>query len=203
MAGQGLERRQVLEILSLAAAASSFSGFHRWRFVCEHGEQAAVTAVRPASYTPQFFTSAEYATLECLTGLIIPSDGSPGAHEAGVAEFVDFMVAHDPAEQYDFRTGLTWLDAYAQTLHGKPFRELAVEQQSEILKPLSYRGEQRPGEEDGRRFFRLVRRYTVMGFYTSRIGLEELNYPGLKFYSSSPECPHPDDPEHLHLKSNA
>jgi gluconate 2-dehydrogenase gamma chain len=48
-------------------------------------------------------------------------------------------------------------------------------------------------------FFRLIRSYTVMGYYTSRIGLEELNYPGLKLYSHSPECPHKDDPEHRHL----
>jgi gluconate 2-dehydrogenase gamma chain len=44
-----------------------------------------------------------------------------------------------------------------------------------------------------------MREYTVMGYYTSRIGLEQLDYPGLKFYSASPECPHKDDPEHLHL----
>jgi gluconate 2-dehydrogenase gamma chain len=38
-----------------------------------------------------------------------------------------------------------------------------------------------------------------MGYYTSKVGLEQLNYPGLKFYSASPECPHKDDPEHRHL----
>lgn len=203
MAGQGLERRQVLEILSLAATASGFSGFHRWRFVCQHNDQAAVTTVRPASYTPQFFTAAEFATLDCLTGIIIPADTSPGAREAGVAEFIDFMVAHEPERQYEFRTGLTWLDAHSETLHGKPFRNLPPDQQAGLLKPLAYRTQNHPGEEDGRRFFHLVRRYTVMGFYTSRIGLEELSYPGLKFYSASPECPHHDDPEHLHLKSDA
>lgn len=202
MAGQSLERRQVLEILSLAAAASGFSGFHRWRFICQHNEQAAVTVPRPASYTPQFFTATEYATLEYLTAIIIPADGSPGAREAGVAEFIDFMVAHETERQYEFRTGLAWLDAHAQTIHGKPFRELDAAQQASVLKPFAY-GPQHPDEEDGRAFFHLVRRYTVMGFYTSRIGLEELNYPGLKFYTTSPECPHHDDPEHLHLKSNA
>ena len=42
-----------------------------------------------------------------------------------------------------------------------------------------------------------------MGFYTSRIGLEALDYPGLKLYSESPGCPHPGDPEHLHLSNAA
>jgi gluconate 2-dehydrogenase gamma chain len=44
-----------------------------------------------------------------------------------------------------------------------------------------------------------MRRYTVMGYYTSRIGLEELDFPGLKMYAQSPACPHKDDPEHRHL----
>jgi hypothetical protein len=39
----------------------------------------------------------------------------------------------------------------------------------------------------------------VMGFYTSEIGYKELDNPALKLYSASPECPHKDDPEHLHL----
>jgi len=48
-------------------------------------------------------------------------------------------------------------------------------------------------------FFDLIREYTLMGFYTSRVGLQELDYPGLKFYSESPSCPHVNDREHLHL----
>ena len=45
-----------------------------------------------------------------------------------------------------------------------------------------------------------MREHTLMGFYTSRIGLEQLGYPGLQFYAESPGCPHPDDPEHAHLR---
>jgi hypothetical protein len=68
------------------------------------------------------------------------------------------------------------------------------------LEHLAYKDKYRPREEDGRDFFKLLRQYTVMGFYTSRIGLEELDYPGLKtVYEAMPGCPHLDDPEHRHL----
>jgi hypothetical protein len=40
-----------------------------------------------------------------------------------------------------------------------------------------------------------------MGFYTSRIGLEELDFPGLRFYAESPGCPHVDDRGHLRLSA--
>jgi len=197
LGGQNLERREVLRVISLAAAASQFAGFHRWSFAC--GQAQPIRAAK-TSYRPRFFSSDEYATLELLTDLIIPSDGSPGAREAGVSEFIDFMVASDPKIQYRFRYGLSWIDTHARWLHNKAFRELAAERQTDILEHLAYKDQHRPREEDGQAFFKLVREYTVMGFYTSRIGLEELDYPGLKMvYEEMPGCPHLDDPEHKHL----
>lgn len=198
MAGQGLERREVLRVLALAAAASGYPGFHRWSFACAHGDGGLVQ-VKPSRYAPRFFSEDEYATVERLAELIIPSDGSPGAREAGVAEFVDFMVGSDPGVQYRFRYGLTWLDAHAGRLHGAAFRRLDAAQQTALLEPLAYRQRHRPGEDEGRAFFALVRQYTVMGFYTSKVGLELLDYPGLRIYAESPGCPHPDDPEHRRL----
>jgi hypothetical protein len=63
---------------------------------------------KPAKYRPQFFSEGEYALVERLTELIIPSHARPGAKEAGVAEVVDFL-AHDPDKQYKFRTRVPYL----------------------------------------------------------------------------------------------
>jgi gluconate 2-dehydrogenase gamma chain len=198
MAGQGIQRREVLRILGTAAAAAQFPGFSKWGFACGHVGNAALQ-VKPVTYHPQFFTAAEYATVERLADIIIPNDGTPGAKEAGVAEFIDFMVASDPELHYGFRTGLTWLNAHAEQKDGKRFAELAPEQQTSLLEPLGFKDKARPGQEDGRRFFSLMREYTVTGFYTSEIGFKELDNPALKFYAESPECPHKGDPEHAHV----
>jgi hypothetical protein len=198
MAGQGVGRRDMLRILGTAAAAAQFPGFSKWGFACGHIGNAGLQ-IRPAEYRPQFFTAAEYAMIERLTEIIIPSDGTPGAKEAGVAEFIDFMVAHDPDAQYGFRTGLTWLNAYAAQGAGNQFGDLPITAQTSLLEPLGFKDKARPGQEAGRRFFSMVREYTVMGCYTSEIGFKALDNPGLKFYSESPECPHQDDPEHKHL----
>ncbi len=198
MAGQGMNRREVLRALAMAAAASRVGGFSRWTFACE-SHVGGAAAARSASYTPTFFSTHEYATLEKLTDMIIPADGTPGAKEAGVAEFIDFMVAHDESVQYPFRLGLTWLDAEAERTDGGRFLDLAPEKQTAMLGRLAYRDRHRQGEEDGQVFFHLAREYTVMGYYTSRVGLEEINYPGLQLYAESPACPHKGDPEHKHL----
>ena len=201
MANQSPDRRAVLEMLAKAAIAGQFPGFSRCVFAAEH-QHTINTPVqpRPAHYQPLFFTAAEYQTLEVLTEMIIPADASPGAKDAGVSEFIDFMAAHGEGEiRKPMRDGLGWLDAKAKRTHGDVFIKLSPDQQTEVLKKIAYGKQAEPEDAEGQRFFRLIRRYTVMGYYTSRIGLEELDYPGLKLYSHSPNCPHTDDPEHRHL----
>ena len=198
MAGQDLQRREMLRIMATAAAFSKFPGFAKWAFICSH-DAAAVERIRPESYQPQFFSSSEYNMIERLTELIIPSDTSPGAKEAGVAEFVDFAVSADTERQYPMRLGIAWLNAHCERLFGKAFLALSEAQQVAALEPLVYKAKYREGEEDGRRFFAGIKELTVAGFYTTEIGYKEIDNPALRFYAKSPACPHTNDPEHKHL----
>lgn len=186
MANQSPDRRRVLELLGKAAIASQFGGFSRWQFA------GAATQPKVPDYQPKFFTPKEYRTLEIVTELIIPRDESPGAQDAGVSEFIDFMAAHGDEDMASLRQGLRWLDKNSS---GGSFADLTPAQREQLLRSVAYK----QGDQQGQAFFNLARRCTVMGYYTSRIGLEELNYPGLEFYTQSPECPHKNDPEHLHL----
>jgi gluconate 2-dehydrogenase gamma chain len=198
MAGQGVQRREVLRMLAMAGGVATFPGFSKWSIACGHTGRA-VTRIKPATYQPIFFTAPEYALVEQLTDIIIPTDDTPGAREAGVSEFIDVMASRDPDLRRNLRSGLMWLNSHSESLHSKQFLRLSPDQQIALLEPLAYEKKSRAGEEDGRKFFDRIREYTIMGFYTSKVGLTELDFPGLKFYSSSPSCPHQDDPEHLHL----
>ena len=202
MAGQSVERREILQLLAFASAAAGFPGFRRWVFACDHLDAAGRSPQpAPASpYQPLFFSPQEYAIVERLAELIIPSDGTPGAREAGVSEFIDFMVASDPNIQTLFRYGIDWVDAHSRSLYSKPFVDLSAQQQTDLLEHLAYRDRYRAGEEDGRSFFNLMKEYTVKGYYTSRVGLQQLGYPGLKpVWDEYVPCPHHDDREHKHL----
>jgi hypothetical protein len=205
MAGQGPSRRELLQALTLAGFASTFSGFSRWSYALgeeanPHHHQDAPVQLSHAAYAPQFFSQPEYRAVEALAELILPAteDGShrpqPGAKEAGVAEFIDFMVYSDPSIQAQFRDGLAWLD---EASGPGGFAALPAPQQNALLERLAYKAKHRAGEKAGQEFFALFRKYTVMGFYTSRLGLESLDYPGLKFYASSPGCAHAGNPEHI------
>lgn len=231
MGSQGTSRREAMQILAYASAAMAFGGFRRWAFACSHEVGAGDKDTDKASpYEPVFFSPWEYQMIERLAELIIPNDSKPGAREAGVSEFIDFMVANSaevgafkyqpPSRQRpvgdqervpdalrsggdiqtQFRLGLKWLDGHAKLYFKNGFLDCAPEQQTDILEHLAYRNRYRASEEFGRTFFNLMRRYTVMGFYTTRVGLEQLDYKGLEaFWATMPSCPHQDDPEHLHL----
>ncbi len=93
MGGQGMERREILRYIAIASVAASFPGFRQWAFACAH-DPAAATAAASGSYTPLFFSAQHYRMIEHLAEMIIPEDETPGARQAGVAEFIDFMVAN-------------------------------------------------------------------------------------------------------------
>ena len=69
MAGQDIQRREVLRIMAMAAMASHFGGFTKWSFAFAH-TGTEVEKIKPAKYRPQFFSAPEYALVERLTDLI-------------------------------------------------------------------------------------------------------------------------------------
>ena len=198
MAGQDIRRRELLRAIGVAMVASHYPAFVKWAYAGAH-ESEEPAPPRPQSYRPQFFSSEEFARIERLADLIIPSDDTPGAREAGAAEFIDFMVAHDTEQQQPMRAGLAWVHEQSAGRFTRPFLELSEAQQVSLLEPLAYEAKYREGEEVGREFFRRVKELTVMGFYSSEIGYRELDNPALRFYPESPACPHVNDPAHQHL----
>jgi gluconate 2-dehydrogenase gamma chain len=227
MGGQGIERREILRYIGIASVAGTFPGFSKWAFACaqEHVHATATPVLGSAAqsniapYKPLFFSAQQYQMLEHLVGMIIPSDETPGAKEAGVAEFIDFMVANrvpvsGPREvrstadaleigneaQNRFLSGLDWMNARSKSEFGHEFMECTAEQQKNLLEELAYKAKFKPATESGRAFFQFLRDYTVVGYYTTRIGLESLGYPGLReVWPAMPACSHPDDPEHVRL----
>lgn len=221
MGGQSIERREILRYIGIAAVAASFPGFSRWAFACPAGHAQASTPKSPSQpYKPLFFSEDQFRMVEHLAEMIIPEDDTPGAKQAGVAEFIDFMVANrvpvsnsrdirstdDAIEagneaQNRFVAGLDWINARSQSLFKHDFMQCAPEEQNSLLEELAYKEKFKPTTESGREFFQMIRTYTVVGYYTTEIGLETLGDPGLQTaWSQMPGCPHPDDPEHKNLR---
>jgi len=116
------------------------------------------------------------------------------------ARSVEERLRQGTAAQIEFAAGLNWLDARSKSEYKHAFMDSAPSEQKALLEELAYKSKFTPTTERGREFFQMLRDYTVVGYYTSKIGLESLGYPGLRTaWPKMQACPHPDDPEHVHL----
>lgn len=87
---------------------------------------------------PSFFTAQQFSTLTRLSDLLVPSyDALPGALDAGVPAFLDFLIGKSPEQdQRLYTAGLDALDYAAATRFDNPFAEVADGQAHELLTPL-------------------------------------------------------------------
>lgn len=127
----------------------------------------------------QFFDEHEMATIAVLVDIIIPADAKSGsASEAGVPDFIAFIVKDIPEHQVPLRGGLKWLDNECLKRFEKPFVECSKEEQVQLVDDIAYPKKVKPGMEQGAAFFNRMRDLTATGFFTSEIGLQDLEYMG-------------------------
>lgn len=126
-----------------------------------------------------FFTPHEMETLAVLSDIIIPADDVSGsATEAGVPAFIEFMVKDQPDLQVPMRGGLRWLDVQMAKIYGTSFRDSKTEQQLALVDAIAYPAKAKPEMKQGVSFFTLMRNLTATGFYSSKIGMQDVGYMG-------------------------
>jgi gluconate 2-dehydrogenase gamma chain len=155
----------------------------------------AVPAEAGAQWNPLFFDAHQNATLIALTDLIIPATDTPGAKEAQVNRVIDLFLNEEESDtQQEFMEGLAWIDGRALMQHAKPFVDLTTAEQTALLEPLSEPANQNPQDRRGVKFFQELKDWTLFGYYTSQIGMEqELRYQGDQYNDSFPgACTHPE-----------
>ena len=188
-----INRRTVLQLLGSAPVAAGFV----WTQADVIDAAEKTRQARRASGTPQaprfkpaFFTAHEYATVVLLSNIIIPKDErSGGASDAGVPEFIDFMMIDQPARQVAMRGGLAWLDQECHARFNKTFVAAASAEQLQVLDEISGLEPARPDQSHGLAFFRSFRDLVATGFWTSEIGINDLKFMGNVFVKDWNGCP--------------
>lgn len=206
---KSLSRREMLRRFAAAVVVAGNCTFspEAARHVHEMARQARSQA---GAYTPKFFKTHEFATLQRLTELIIPADDRSGsAREAGAPEFIDLLCSQNDELADIYTGGLLWLEREARREHGDAFLALGEADQVALLDLLaaevrrldaleeaersavwgentnfggfsSYRSVPAGRLGPGARFFAWLRRMTVDAFYTSQMGIADLDYKGNK-----------------------
>jgi hypothetical protein len=144
----------------------------------------------------RFFTPAQHALVEELSETIIPADShSGGAKAAKVADYIEQTVRESTDDQQKaiWREGLRLIESMSQHYNGKSFVAASTEEKIAVLKVLS--DNEHMTELPEVQLFRELKRLTVRGYYTSKIGIhDELEYKGNRILMEYVGCDDPTPP---------
>ncbi len=182
------EAVQLLSVLPIAAVLglSKVDHARAWLLV----ENARDLAAEGIAFAPKFFTPAEFRTVGILSDMIIPRDDRSGsATDAGVPEFMDFIMIDRPDNQKWMRPGLAWINAQSTTRFAKPFADASAPQREQILNDIAWPARAPATLTDGVGFFNRFRDLTSSGFWSSKMGVKDLRYIGNTFNPNWDGCP--------------
>jgi gluconate 2-dehydrogenase gamma chain len=194
MSEHSVTRRDILRTLAVSAVGGSVlqvipAKAAEFAHQAVHNEKSASPA---GKYVPKYFSSHQYEMLTTLCDTIIPKDEkSGGAVEAGAPEFIDLLTSENEEWQVALGGGLQWLDSFCSDRYSNTFLDCTPAQRKEVLDLIAFRknAKQDLSLSQGVAFFAFLRRLTCDGFYTSKIGIEDLQYIGNTALREFPGCP--------------
>ncbi len=195
-----MKRRESLKLMAVASLAAALPG------CTEADVNRAADRVETATRTlplknlePTVLNPHEYATVILLADMIIPADDRSGsASDAGVPAFIDFIVEDTIGLETRVRGGLSWLDYESSKRFSSTFLDATSEEQTRLIDDIAWPERTPPGLETGVAFFSLFRDLTASGFWSSKMGVDDLGYSGNTPRPSWDGCPN-DAMNHLGL----
>ena len=144
-----------------------------------YGRTEAEKRTDEALFAETYFSEHELVTIAVLCDIILPSDHpNGGALDAGLPEFVEFMVKDRERYQLPVRGGIGWLDYYAIENYGADFINIEEQERLQICDRIAYPDNEDAELQPGIRFFSFMRDLTLTGYYTTALGFEDLGYQG-------------------------
>ena len=187
------DRRDFIKFMAAAPMAHlAVTAFDLDEAATRTRETLEKLAERGQQYQPKVFTSAEWRTARVLVDLVIPRDARSGsATDAKVPEFMDvFMETRENMRNW-MRTGLAWLDGECNKRFSKAFVACDDAQRKAVLDDIAWPGRARQEMQAGVRFFNNFRNFTASGFWSSQIGVRDLQYMGNRPTATWSGCPAP------------
>jgi hypothetical protein len=185
----GVSRREALQVVGAAALAAAFD----WTPAQASQAAASVRAARATGtqFAPTFFTAHEYETVRALVDVVIPKDERSGsATDAGVPEYMDFLMSDgSDGQRIAMRGGLAWLDIQTRRRFKKTFKECVEQERATILDAIAWPARAAPDMSQGVAFFNSFRDLAAAGFFSSKMGVEDLQYQGNTFVAEWKGCP--------------
>lgn len=166
---------------SARIVGEAFPGYGRTGYEADHDKRL---------FSERFFTDDEFGMIKILADIIIPADQeSGGALDAGVPDFIEFMMKDHPPFQLVTRGGLMWLNNQCNRRYGKVFTMCSETERMEMIDLIAWPDQATAEMRYGVRFFNRMRDLTATGYFTSQMGVDYLGYEGNRpgFWDGVPE----------------
>ena len=183
----GLTRRTFIGVIGSFSVLSSFIPFNYLPSLFASETSDALKSKKQLDGNFKFFSPDQAAVIEQVTSLIIPSDDSPGAREAGVVFEIDKTVAENQKLKNGYTKGIESLHQIAKQMGGKDsFLDLSQDEMMDILN-MAYATKTPPKRGmlnqygsilPGILLINHLIRETIQIFYTSEAGWEVVDYQG-------------------------
>lgn len=125
-----------------------------------------------ATWTPKFLTAAQGEVVSAIADVILPRTATSGALDAGVPAFIDaaLLAVYPEADQRRFSAGCDEFGAAARTA-GRPFLDQDAAGRAALVRQALEAA--LAGPQDPRPFILMARELTLLGYFSSRVGIEE------------------------------
>lgn len=185
---EGLKRRDMLKVLSAVPAAALLPAATAHAAKTPEDHKAAAAA---GPYQPATFDAHQYKTIEVLSDIIVPADERSGsATQAGVPQFIDESMGFRGGNELDaIRGGITWLDLESNRAFGHDFVDASETEKKQLLDRIAYPKTAAPEDATGVVFFNAMRNAVLGGFYSSKMGVQDLPYLGNQMLAEWNGCP--------------
>ncbi|MGH9624008.1 MAG: gluconate 2-dehydrogenase subunit 3 family protein [Bryobacteraceae bacterium] len=178
-----LNRRDLLQAITLAPAAAMVP--------LAALASPAATAKSGEAYKPKIFNPHEWKMIHVLSDRIIPADERTGsASQAGVPEFLDdWLNLKGGLLKTEVLGGLAWIDMECNRHFRRDFVDCSEAQQNQILDRIAYPAKAAPADANAVAAFNRIRDLVLGGFYSSKMGIADLQYKGNKALAEWDGCP--------------
>jgi len=175
-----LPRRDVIKFLAAAPlSAFAVTALDLEAAAAETRDTLKRLADAGQAYRPKVFTQPQWQAVRILVDLVIPKDDRSGsATDAMVPEFMDVFMADRQNMQRWMTSGLKWLDDECRKRFRRTFVQCDASQRTAVLDDIAWPARAREEMQAGVRFFNNFRNFTASGFWSSKIGVEDLQYMG-------------------------
>lgn len=184
-----MDRRETIKSLLLGSVATGFvlngcttevgSEVPQIKEIPPYGRTAPEKLIDKELFAKVFFNEHELSTIATLCDIILPSNDKYGsATDAGVHDFIEFIVKDMTHHQTPIRGGLMWLDSFSNKLYNKEFVKCSKDEQLHICDQIAFPKRTAPELKQGEKFFTRMRNLTMIGYFTSKEGIDDLGYKG-------------------------